>query len=419
MKTCTPHTTGSVDRWARFLGGMLTLALMVPAAAFSQGTAPPMGTAANFGVLAQAAISGSATITGDVGTLSGAISGTITAPGYTVYPINDAVVQTANADLLIAYNDAAGQIGGTTLPDGILTGTLTAGVYVLSAAASNLLTTVTLDGGGVFIFQASSTLITSNSSSVLLTNGTVWSDVYWQVGSSATLGPNSTFEGTILANTTITVGTGATLTGRLLAGAVTATGAVTVNSDVLPVELVAFTATANRLNADLHWSTATEVNNYGFEIERRQTANWEKVGFVRGAGTSSSPRYYSFTDVKLTPARYAYRIKQIDTDGSFKYYTPTEVEVGLAAKKLVLEQNYPNPFNPNTEIEFTVPERGFVSLKVYTMLGQEVATLFSGFADAGRIQQVTFDASWLPSGLYFSRLDYAGQHIVRKMTLMK
>jgi hypothetical protein len=195
------------------------------------------------------------------------------------------------------------------------------------------------------------------------------------------------------------------------------------NIGALPVQMTSFGVTANRLNAELKWSTATAVNCYGFEIERRlatkDVSAWTKVGFVQGAGTSNSPKNYSYKDAGLAPASYIYRIKQVDADGKFEYYTPAEVEIGLAAKALTLAQNYPNPFNPSTKIEFTVPEGSFVTLKVYNTIGQEVATLFSGFADAGKIQQVTFDASRLPSGLYFSRLDYAGQHIVQKMTLMK
>ena len=445
-----PATVSS--RGKRFLGAMLTLALMVPAVAFSQGTAPPLGTAANFGVLAQAAISGSANIDGDVGTLSGAISGTITSTG-TIYPVNDPIVVTAIADLLAGYNDADGQTGATVVAGGLLTGTLSPGVYELSAPASNLTGTVTLNGGGnpnaVFIFQASSTLITSDGSSVLLTNGAVWSNVYWQVTSSATLGASSIFEGTILANTSITLSAGATVTGRLLGGAVTGTGAVSLDSDVLPVQLVAFTATANRLNADLHWSTATELNNYGFEIERRMISQihadargfksendgvnsadnsqftihdsrqWLVIGFVSGSGTSTSPRDYSYTDNNLSPGRYAYRIKQVDMNGAFSYYGSAEVEIGLTAKKFELESNYPNPFNPTTTIQFTLADDGLASLRVYNMLGQTVMTLFNGIADAGKLYQMTFDASRLPSGLYFARLESGRQQMMQTMVLMK
>ncbi|MEX2117285.1 MAG: ice-binding family protein [Bacteroidota bacterium] len=445
MKNRTENPGTVSSRGKHFLGVMLMLALMAHAVAISQGTAPPLGTSANFGILARAAITGTATITGNVGTLSGPISGTITAaPGYTVYPVNDGVVQTAITDLNAAYLNAAGQTGDSTLAGGILTGVLSPGVYILSAATPNLIDSVTLDGGGdanaVFVFQASSTLITGDGSSVILTGGTQWINVFWQVTSSATLAANSAFEGTVLANTTITLGAGATVYGRLLGGAVTTTGAVTANSDVLPVQLTSFVAMANRMSAELHWSTATEVNNYGFEVERRsvtssglrvagsnqhETLNtqhateWVTIGFVPGSGTSTSPRDYSYTDKNLSPGRYAYRMKQVDMSGAFSYHGSAEVEIGLTAKKFELESNYPNPFNPTTTIQFTLADDGLASLRVYNMLGQTVMTLFDGIAEAGKLYQMTFDASRLPSGLYFARLESGRQQMMRTMVLMK
>ncbi|HLF20843.1 MAG TPA: T9SS type A sorting domain-containing protein [Bacteroidota bacterium] len=197
-------------------------------------------------------------------------------------------------------------------------------------------------------------------------------------------------------------------------------------SSELPVQISFFNATSRDLNVELRWSTATEENNYGFEIERRSISNvqqgmssWEKVGFIAGAGTSSSPKEYRYLDANLPAGRYVYRIKQIDNDGTFRYSENTEVEVGLAAKEFKLESNYPNPFNPSTTIQFTLAADGNATLKVYNMLGQEVETLFDGEAQAGRIQQVKFDASRLPSGLYFAKLEVGKQQMMRKMVLMK
>jgi hypothetical protein len=413
-----------LKRLLRFIGiplfAGLIVALMMPATTFSQATAPPLGTAANFGVLAQAAISGTSVVVGNVGTLSGAIDGTITAPGYTVYPVNDPVVQTANADLLIAYNDAAGQ-PFTTLSGGLLTGILTTGVYRLSAATPNLPGTVTLDGGGVFIFQASSTLITSDGSSVLLTNGTVWSNVYWQVGSSATLGANSTFEGTIMANTSITVGASASVTGRILAGAVTATGAVTLGSNVLPVELTSFTAALNNGAVELKWNTATEVNNYGFEVQRSETQNynWTKIGFVNGSGNSNSPNEYSFTDKTISYGSYAYRLKQLDNDGAHTYSDVIEVNAAQILNGFLLNQNYPNPFNPSTQIQFSVNKNTHATLTVFNVLGVKVSTLFNGNAAAGQVYNVTFNGDNLASGIYYYKLQTNEKNEVRKMILMR
>ena len=210
----------------------------------------------------------------------------------------------------------------------------------------------------------------------------------------------------------------------------------TVTGGAFPVQMTSFAATANRLDAILRWATATEVNNFGFEIERRtvqgsmfqvqgsgtlniEPGTWNRVGFVQGAGTSTSPKEYSFLDANLPAGRYAYRVKQIDFGGAAAYYDAAEVEVGLAPKELSLGPNYPNPFNPTTTIEFTLPEAGKASLKVFNMIGQQVATLFDQNAEAGRLYRATFSASSLPSGLYFYRLEFANRSIVKRMTLVK
>lgn len=196
----------------------------------------------------------------------------------------------------------------------------------------------------------------------------------------------------------------------------------------LPVQLTSFTVAARRLEAILQWSTATEVNNYGFEIERRTVQGsfkargneeWTVVGFVRGAGTSTMPREYAFRDSRIEAGRYAYRLRQVDFDGSFSYTSAAEIEIGSAAKELALGSNYPNPFNPETSIEFTVPREGRATLTVYNMIGQEVATLFDGVAEAGKIHRVTFSGSSMPSGLYFYRLEFGSTTIVKRMMLLK
>ncbi len=189
----------------------------------------------------------------------------------------------------------------------------------------------------------------------------------------------------------------------------------------LPVQMVSFAVMASRLDANLRWSTASEVNNYGFNIERRATGEdqWQKVGFVQGWGTSMERREYDYVDAGLSAGRYAYRVKQLDLDGTFTYFAAAEVEVGAAPKELALEPNYPNPFNPATQISFTVPEDGKAVLKVYNMLGQEVAVLFDEVAEAGKLYQKRFDASSLPTGVYVSRLEYGGRSVMRKMLFVK
>jgi hypothetical protein len=201
--------------------------------------------------------------------------------------------------------------------------------------------------------------------------------------------------------------------------------AVDQNGEVekLPVEMTFFTASLQNTSALLKWSTATETNNAGFQIERRLEGadEWVKIKFIYGAGTSNVPKSYSYEDKNLAPGIYIYRIKQIDNDGTETLYIPNElpkVDVGTS-NTLQLYGNYPNPFNPSTEIRFSVPQDGYASLKVYNIVGQEVATLFAGVAKAGHYIPVMFHASDLASGVYFSRLQYNSKSVMQRMLLTK
>jgi hypothetical protein len=192
----------------------------------------------------------------------------------------------------------------------------------------------------------------------------------------------------------------------------------------LPVELTSFTASVTDNNVSLSWMTASEINNRGFEVERqvgsRQSAlsNWERIGYVEGKGTTTEIIYYSFVDKGLIPGSYQYRIKQIDYNGTFEYYNLAEsIEIGLPTE-FVLEQNYPNPFNPSTIISYRLPVTGFVSLKIFDVLGKEVATLADEYKPAG-LYEVEFDASHLPSGVYLYRLQFDDRYSAQKMTLIK
>ncbi len=189
---------------------------------------------------------------------------------------------------------------------------------------------------------------------------------------------------------------------------------------VIPVELTAFTANVIGSSVFLNWSTATETNNYGFEIERQLTAgSWETIGFVSGYGTTTEPKSYSFKDdlthnLSLTQS---YRLKQIDYDGSITYSQEIEIDVKLP-NVFELEQNYPNPFNPNTTIRYQIRQDGFVTLKIYDILGIEVAVLVNEETPQG-IYNVQFTTNNLSSGVYFYQLK-AGEFIqTKKMIYLK
>jgi len=192
--------------------------------------------------------------------------------------------------------------------------------------------------------------------------------------------------------------------------------------DVVPVELTSFAATTDNRNVTLNWSTATELNNSGFQVERNNGSEYQVVGFVAGSGTTTEVRNYNFVDQNVASGTYSYRLKQVDFDGTFEYSNVIEVEV-IGVKEFALGQNYPNPFNPSTKINFSLAVDSKVSLKIFDVLGQEVATLINGQMAAGS-QDVSFDASSLNSGVYFYRIDASGVDgqkfsSVKKMILTK
>ena len=190
----------------------------------------------------------------------------------------------------------------------------------------------------------------------------------------------------------------------------------TVNSP-LPVELTSFTADVNGNLVNLHWETATEVNNYGFEIERKGLDNWEKIGFVQGNGNSNSPKSYSFSDKNLVGGtKFQYRLKQIDVDGKFQYSNAVEIEA--IPNKFELMQNYPNPFNPRTTIRFSVPTVTELKINVYSVLGEKVLTAVEGKFEPG-FYQTEVNAGNLPSGIYIYRLESKDYIQTKKMMLLK
>ena len=196
------------------------------------------------------------------------------------------------------------------------------------------------------------------------------------------------------------------------------------NQNSLPVELTSFSASvANGSTVNLTWKTATEVNNYGFDVERSTgNSNWQKIGFVAGSGNSNSPKDYSFTDNPSGATSFSYRLKQIDVGGSFQYYDPVTVNLALSSEPKLL-QNSPNPFNPSTAIKFYTPDASDVSIKVYDVLGREITTLINKQTTAG--YHIVY---WngrnsrgenVASGVYLYRLTAGSFSETKKMNLLK
>lgn len=186
-----------------------------------------------------------------------------------------------------------------------------------------------------------------------------------------------------------------------------------------PVELSRFAATVKNNNVELLWETATELNNHGFEIERKSADRWVSISFIAGNGTSNIVHRYSFIDRNLKNGRHAYRLKQIDNDGSFEYLPEINVVVHGAPSQFGLLQNYPNPFNPSTMIGFTLHASGLTTLKVYDAVGREIATLADEYLEAGVHHQRQFNGSELSNGIYFYTLRSGNFSATKTLLLMK
>lgn len=192
---------------------------------------------------------------------------------------------------------------------------------------------------------------------------------------------------------------------------------LTIDTTV-PVELSNFTANVNGQSVQLNWTTVTEKNNSGFEVQRRGGINaWEVLGFIPGRGTTTEPSDYTYNDDIKSSGRFSYRLKQIDFDGSYEFSDEISVEV-LVPVEFNLAQNYPNPFNPSTIISFSIPQASNVNLSVFNILGEKVATLISEIKDAGSYE-VEFNPTNLTSGIYIYKLEAGSFNSFKKMMLLK
>jgi len=206
-----------------------------------------------------------------------------------------------------------------------------------------------------------------------------------------------------------------------------------VDQTALPVELVSFTGSLLNNSIQLKWQTATEVDNYGFEIERSRMSShskddnhdFQKIGFVKGNGNSNSPKKYLYEDKNFSEyGKYLYRLKQIDTDGNFAFSNIVEVNF-TSPRELSLNQNYPNPFNPSTKIIYSIPagetnfvEERHVTLKIYNVLGNELSILINENKVPG-VYEAEFNGANFPSGVYYYKLEAGNRTEVKKMLLLK
>ena len=359
MKIKTKNNGTRMNGWAKVLGGvLLAAALVFPWKVLAQQAPVLLNTSHGFVVLAGSMITNisPSSIIGDVGlspttgaAITGLTAGEVTGTIYAVDAfgpagsVSDAdLLLAAKNDLTDAYNDAAtrtpedllnpgaGDIGGLVLAPGL---------YKFSSSAA-ITGNVTLDAGGnenaVFIMQIGSTLTTAVGSNITLIGNAKARNIFWQVGSSATLGVNSTFKGNIMASVSITLNSGTQIEGRMLA----INGAVTIDG-----------------------------------------------------ATITKPAYSSgIEDDQTSPKEFA------------------------------LMQNYPNPFNPSTVIQYSIAEDSQVSLKVFDMVGQEVATLVNERQNSGNYS-VQFNTEngikSLSAGVYFYRLKANSFVSVKKLMLIK
>ena len=187
----------------------------------------------------------------------------------------------------------------------------------------------------------------------------------------------------------------------------------------MPVELVSLDALINGNSVVLAWATASETNNAGFSVEQEVgTDVFAEIGYVEGHGTTIEPKEYSFAVNDLDPGLHRFRLKQIDFDGAFEYSPVVEAAVTVPDRFLI-EPAYPNPFNPSTTLRFAVAAEQHVEVTLVNAAGQSIRTLYSGTVVANEMQQLTIDASVLPSGTYLVHFEGEGLSATERIVLAK
>lgn len=282
----------------------------------------------------------------------------------------------------------------------------------LGTGLGNTVNTIFTFGSDVYCGGLFTTAGGSSANYAAKYNGTTWSTIGNGLNAQVNAMYVSTYEGKMYVGGNFTTSNDGGTTFNYI-------GKFSDSGNPLPVELTAFSGIKNNEFVELNWTTNTEINNYGFSIERYKDIGWKAIGFVKGNGNSNSEKKYSFTDKDILNGKIQYRLKQIDFSGNYKYSEIIEIVFSLPSV-IKLEQNFPNPYNPSTNISYQLTESSFVSLKIYDLLGNEVVSLVNETKEAG-FHNFLFNSSKysLSSGIYFYRLVTQNKSVAKKMILSK
>ena len=395
--------------------------LCFPPSNFAQ--VPNLGTASTFALFTAVGAfnnTGATIVTGDVGTNVGLFNAFPDGTLIGQIHVADAVSAQAAIDVNSAYSYLFGltcdSVIGTTLGSGQVLGPK---VYCLGAASvlnGNLL----LDGKGnansVFIFKIDGAFASGVSSKVVLINGAVTENVYWQINGAVNLGDSSVFKGTMIANGEVKLLESASLFGK----GVSISGAINLNHNLvnsvsespLPIKLVSFNAACVNGYTDITWTTATETNTDFFSIEFSADAmQWMVVKQMDGAGNSTSTLNYAYTDLQFHQAISYYRLKQTDSDNSFIYSQYISIENCSTMATPLDITIYPNPSKGNLHFCTNSNQEQVISINVYTVFGKQVYTSSNN--------QSNINLSHLEAGVYYAELNTQENSITKKIVIEK
>lgn len=390
--------------------------LCLPQANFAQ--APNLGTASTFAIFTAVGAfnnTGATIVTGDVGTHVGLFNafpqGTLIGQIHVADPVSAQAAIDVNSAFSYLSTLICDSVIGTTLGNNQV---LCPKIYCLGAA-SVLNGDLILDGQGnsnsVFIFKINGAFSSGVSSHIVLINGASIQNVYWQINGAVDLGDNSVFRGTIIANGAISLLESASLFGRALsiAGAINLLhNMVNISLGIpLPIELVDFKATCENSHTAITWTTASETNTHFFSIEFSSDAViWTVVKQIKSAVNSTSTLHYSYTDLTSHQGISYYRLKQTDSDSSFKYSHSIAIENCRTESTNLDVTIYPNPSKGMIQMYCNGSEEQIISINVYNVFGKQV------FNTEGYLSSI--DLSHLEAGIYSAQFITKENRLTKK-----